>query len=184
MAHAVDSPRIGPPIDDGVATIVVFADPSCPTCAQFYDDGYQKLYDRAVSPGRVSYLWRGLPSVEPWGRPATRALFALHDLDASGFWLLKARYYTQQSSIRAGNLNRVTKRFLSETDLDVDTEFVVSAMEDEPESVAARIKHDEDAAEASNIEAIPSFVLFREGRYVTTVVGNQPYEVFEGALEL
>jgi len=47
-----------------------------------------------------------------------------------------------------------------------------------------RIAADRRAAEGSEITSVPSFVLFRDGKYVTTVVGPQPSEVFEGALDL
>lgn len=178
------APTLGPAPADAAAVVVAFEDPSCDSCAAFSDSTFPKLRTKAIDDEDLSYAWRGVPSVEPWGRPATRALWAVHERDPAGFWALKEEYYDNRDAIDMDNLIDTTQSLLTDADIDADWDAVVNAIRGESEDIRDRIDTDEAAAEACEIATLPGFVLFRDGSYVTTVVGNQPYGVFEGALEL
>ncbi len=180
----VDGPRLGPAVGDAAATIVAFEDPSCATCARFATDTFPVLVDEAIDPGHVTYLWRANLGVEPWGRPATRALFAIYDREPAAFWELKERYYAEREGMDEQSVRELTHAFLEETDVTVDPDAVSEAIDGDDEAVTDRIAGDEAAAAASELELVPSYVLFRDAEYVSVVAGNQPYEVFEGALDL
>jgi protein-disulfide isomerase len=178
-----DSPTLGLSVGDAAATIVAFEDPSCDSCAEFANGTLPELRDRAVEPGEVSYVWRASPGVEPWGEPATRALFAVYERDPVEFWPLKGFYYAERSSIDAETVHDRTAAFVGE-ETGIEPTAVLEAMEGEDDAVLDYVERDEAAAAASDVETVPTFVLFRDGEYVTTVVGNHSYEVFEGALDL
>ncbi|WP_226023771.1 DsbA family protein [Halomicrobium salinisoli] len=179
-----DAPTLGPDPGAAEATIVAFEDPSCSTCAAFADETLPRLCEAAIDPGRVSYVWRSVPGVEPWGRPATRALWAVYREDPDGFWALKERYYERRAEIDADSVRQRTREFLEAGVSTAAADDVLAAVDGDVDAIEERIERDERAAEESDVGVVPSFALFRGGEHVTTVSGNQSYGVFEGALEL
>lgn len=177
-----ESPHLGSPPAETETVILAFEDPSCSSCAAFAQNTLPELRERAVEPGVTSYVWRASPGVEPWGEPATRALVATYLEDPDAFWVLKERYYQERDSIDEEVVVDQTRDFLE--DVDVNEAAVLEAMTDGRVDVDEHIERDEAAARGADVDVIPSFVLYREREYVTTVVGPQSYEVFEGALEL
>lgn len=179
-----EAPTLGPDPSDAEAVIVAFEDPSCSSCAAFADSTLPKLRSEMIDAGRATYAWRGVPSVEPWGRPATRALWAVHERDPDGFWTLKEGYYDERDAIDTDTVADATRSLLDDLDVNVDPDTVVGAMDGGNPDIEDHVAADEAAAKENEVDTLPGFVLFRGGSYVTTVVGNQPYGVFEGALEL
>jgi protein-disulfide isomerase len=178
-----DSPTLGPPVGDAATTVVAFEDPSCSSCAEFASGTLPELRDRAIEPGDTSYVWRATPGVEPWGEPAAGALLAVRERDPDAFWTVKGFYYAERSSITVDTVYDRTAAFVDE-ETDAAPTAVLDAMAGEDDGILEHIERDETAATASDVETLPTFVLFRGDEYVTTVVGNHSYEVFEGALEL
>ncbi len=172
-------PTLGDDPDDVAATVVAFEDPSCDSCATFAERTFPKLRE-AAREGRLAYRWCGLPWVEPWSDSAVQALFEVHDRSTEAFWTLKGRYYDAQTRLDSETVLEWTSEQLRE--LDVETEPVIEAIERRRRD--GDVERHERIAEESDVEQVPSFALFSEGEYVTTVVGAQSYEVFEGALEL
>lgn len=174
-------PRLGPSPEEAEGIVVAFEDPSCSSCATFAAETFPQLRDGPIEDGRVSYLWRSLPWVEPdWSRPAINGLYDVHEQDSEAFWELKGAFYDGQGELNEGNVREWTESEVES--LSIDSESVVSAMEEG--RYDDRIDAVEGMAEESEVTAVPSFVLFEGGEYVTTVVGPQSYDVFEGALDL
>ncbi len=181
LEAADGTPQLGPQPTDAEAVVVAFDDPSCSSCATFAAETFPQLRDGPIENGRVSYLGRLLPWVDPdWSRPAINALYAVHEADQESFWELKNRYYDAQNELDEGSVREWTETEV-ET-LSVDTESAIEAMDDG--RYDDRIDAAETTAEESDVTVVPSFVLFSDGEYVTTVVGPQSYDVFEGALDL
>lgn len=178
-----DAPTLGPEPETAGRSIVAFEDPSCSSCASFASTTLPELRENAIDTGRASYIWRGNPVVKPWGHLACRALWAVWQINPTTFWALKSYYYTERDSIDADTVTQRTQTFL-EDDGAVTPEPVVTAMDGDDSSVEDRIERDTGAATGVDVDTAPAFVLFREGEHVTTVTGNQPYGIFEGALEL
>ncbi|WP_331232983.1 DsbA family protein [Natronorarus salvus] len=180
----IEGPRLGPAVGDADATIVAFEDPSCPVCAGFAQGTLPTLREEAIDPGTVTYLYRATPGTEPWSYPATRALFSVHRRNSGGFWTLKDRYYEEIDGLDENSIYNRTLAILEADVADTDPDAVLEAMDGNDDAIEERMERDEAAATASDLTQTPSFVLFRDGNYRTTVAGNQPYDVFEGALEL
>ena len=172
-------PTLGPDPDAAEATVVAFEDPSCGSCSVFADRTFPRLRALAEE-GRLSYRWCGLPWVEPWSEPAVQALFEVHGRDPAAFWELKSRYYAAQDRLENGTIYGYTTEALSQIGIDPDP--IDSAMAERTHT--GRVERHEKLAEDSEIEQVPSFALFADGEFVSTVVGAQAYDVFEGALEL
>lgn len=174
-------PRLGPDPASAEAVVVEFGDPSCLQCATYADRTFPTLRGDYVDPGRIAYLWRGRPTVAEWAASGIATLHATHEQDPAAFWWLKDRYYDEQGSITTDDTVDRAVEWLGKRDA-VDGDAVRIAVDEG--QYDERIDTDSRAAAASDVTGVPTFVLFREGEYVTTVVGPQPPEVFEGALDL
>lgn len=181
---AIDSqPILGPTPGDGQGTIVAFEDPSCPACARFERGTFPQLKRQLVEGKDVSFVFRGIPVVNAWGRSATRdatlAMEATYAREPTAFWALKTFYYRNQADLGGDNLRDATRQFLS-SETDVDAAAVLSDVE--AEAQASAVKADLDASESAGVRGTPTFFLFRDGAFVTDVVGPQSTDVFANAL--
>lgn len=163
------------------AVIVAFEDPSCPTCRRFEHDTLPTLRSELLEPGRASFVFRGLGIIYDWGEPAAKALEATFARSEPAHWALKDHFYDAQSNFDTANVLDLTETFL-----DDETEVDGTAVVEDVESGAADEKYtiDMDAASAVGIRATPTFLLFRDGQYVTKATGAVSYDVFATALEV
>lgn len=173
--------QLGPRPTEADGVIVAFMDPSCSSCAVFTKDTFPQLRDGPIELGSLSYIERLVPWVIPaWSRPAIHALHAVLDSDPQSYWKLKSAYYQAQGDLDAETIMAWT---LSEcANLGVDAEVVRSAMMED--RYRDRISAAEESAGANGVVAVPSFLLFTHGELLTSVTGPQPYDVFEGAMDL
>jgi protein-disulfide isomerase len=186
-ADLANQPRRGPA--DADATIVAFEDPSCPACRRFEQQTFPDLAEDAEA-GKLAFYFRGIPIIYPWGEPASKALEATYAADDEAFWALKDHYYGEQASYpgRAqlsgavrDDVYRRTEEFLASS-TDVDAATVVEAARASDHDAA--VQSDLDASRRVGVSGTPTFTLFRDGSFVTTVVGPQGYSVFANALGL
>jgi protein-disulfide isomerase len=175
------APMIGPPPEDAEITIVGFSDPSCPQCADFSKHTLPELKKRYIDPGRMSYIWRALPSVAEWADEAVAILLAVHEQHSATFWWLKRRFHESRSEITTENVVDKAIAWLADRN-DVDPGTVRQAVGDQ--RFDSHLAADQQAADGSGVEAVPSFVLFRDGQLVTVVVGPHSPTLFEAALDL
>lgn len=172
-------PTLGPPPSEADGTIVAFEDPSCPACARFERGTFPQLKSELVDAGRLSFVFRGIPVVYPWGEPAVLALEATYDRSADAFWALKAHYYREQASIESDNVRDVTRQFLADQ-TDVDADAVVADVD--AETFRSAVDVDLQASRDAGVGGTPTFFLFREGSFATEITGPQSYDVFANAL--
>lgn len=177
-------PTLGPAPGDGTGTIVAFEDPSCPSCARFETNTFLTLKEQLIDGEDVSFVFRGIPVVNAWGREGTRvateAMEAAWDRDRIAFWSLKSFYYANQQQL--GQAVREETRIFLEEQTDLDVEAVMADVENDEYTDEV----DVDLAAASNagVRGTPTFYLFKGGSFVTDVVGPQSADVFASALGL
>lgn len=180
-AGLANQPALGPDPFEATATVVAFEDPSCTTCRRFERGTLPELEAGPVADGSLSFVYRVFPVVYPWGKPAVQALEATYARDEAAFWALKAHYYEAQPEFDAANALARTETFLAEnTDLDGAAVVADAGAEAFDDAVRA----DLDAGRAAGFSATPSFLLFREGEFVTELVGAKSFSVFTNALQL
>jgi len=177
-ASLSDQPTLGPDPGTADGTIIAFEDPSCPSCARFELTAFPKLQSRLIEPGRVSFVFRTLPVVAPWGEQASLALEAVQARDEGAFWGLKQFYYENQRSIGSDNVLDATRQHLAETPVDADG--VVQDVRDRTHQ--GDIETNLRVAEQAGVRGTPTFYLFDAGGYVTQLTGPQSYSVFANSL--
>jgi len=189
LAGLDEQPAIGPEPGEAPALVVGFEDPSCISCQRFERGAFPKLQSDHVATGELTFVYRVLPITYPWGRPATQALESTYAAareagagrDATAFWGLKDHYYAEREAFSVDNVYERTEAYLaSETELDAAA--VVEAARGKRHD--DRVTVDTDAAERADAVATPTFFLFRDGEFRTTITGAQSYDVFASALEL
>jgi protein-disulfide isomerase len=178
-------PHLGPDPDEAAGLIVAFEDPSCTRCRRFEADVVPQIRSNLVEQGDAALVFRGYPVVYDWGEPATRALEATYDRDATAFWALVAHYFDRQDEFRAGGTAEVyprTREFLAaNTDLDA------AAVVDDAERGAfdAAVQSDLDAGMAAGAgRTTPHLFFFRDGEYRTKASGSVSYDTVESVLGL
>jgi protein-disulfide isomerase len=174
-------PTLGPVPAETSALIVEFQDLSCPYCAAFDAQTFPTLYSNLIQPGKATFVTREFPHVKPWTFPAVQALESTYARDEEAYWALKSHYYANQDGYTEDNVLERTRHYLA-TDSPVDADAVIRDVRAEAYSEA--VERDLRVKEAAGVAVTPTFFLFRDGAYVTTVTGNQPYSVFENALDL
>lgn len=174
-------PILGPAPTDADGTIIAFEDPSCPSCARFELGTFPTLEAELVDAGAVSFSYRGIPVVQPWGEPAVLALEATYARDDAAFWALKEFYYSSQGQLDRQNVRSATQEFLTDQ-TDVDAAAVLDDVEQATHRDA--VNADLQASREAGVRGTPTFFLFRGDSFVTKIVGPQPYDVFKNALGL
>ncbi|MEF8800794.1 MAG: thioredoxin domain-containing protein [Halolamina sp.] len=172
-------PTLGATPGEGEGTIIAFEDPSCPTCARFETDTFPRLKSELLDTERASFVFRGIPIIYEWGKPATMALEATYDRSGSAFWALKNHYYTAQDGFDTDNVRSKTESFLDEN-TDVDATGVV----DDAEAQASQDAVDADLAVADElgVNGTPTFYVFDSGTFSTDITGAIGYDSLKGAM--
>ena len=174
-----EQPTLGPTPGTADGTIIAFEDPSCPSCGRFEQTTFPELKSKLIDPGTVSFVFRAVPIVQPWGEPATLALEAVQARDEAAFWELKQYYYGNLTGIDGDNVYQTTRSFLaSQTTLDADAVIRDTKQETYREDVDTNLQ----AADRAGVRGTPTFFLFKSGSFVTSLVGAQSYSVFANSL--
>lgn len=172
-------PTLGPKPGSAEGTIVAFEDPSCPSCARFETSVFPQLKSKLIEKGKVSFVFRPLPVVQPWGESAVHALEAVQDRDESTFWNLKSFYFENQRRLGSNNVLEETQTYLSEeTDLDA-TAVIQDARQ---QTFSGQVSTNRQTARQANVRGTPTFVLFDSGSFTTKFTGSQSYSVFANTL--
>ena len=174
-----NQPTLGPAPSGAEGTIIAFEDPSCPSCARFERGAFPRLKSELIDPGRLSFVYRGIPVVFPWSEPAVLALEATYDRSADAFWSLKHFYYREQGSIGSENVRAVTRQFLADR-TSVDADAVIDDVD--AETFTEAVDADLGASRDADVRGTPTFFLFKEGSFATEMVGPQSYDVFSNSL--
>lgn len=172
-------PTLGPSPSEAEGTIVAFEDPSCPSCARFERSTFPQLKSELINPGRVSFVFRGIPVVYPWGDPGVLALEATYSRSVEAFWGLKAFYYREQANIESENVQEGTRQYLADQ-TDVDADAVISDVQSETSRDAVDV--DLQASQDAGVRGTPTFFLFSGDSFATEIVGPQSYDVFANSL--
>lgn len=172
-------PFLGPDPASASAVIVAFADPSCPNCARFESQTVPQIESDLVEPGTATFVYRNMPIIYPWGKPATQALEATFAQDADAFWALKDHYFASQSTFDTDNVLAKTESFLADNTA-VDAAAVVA--DAEAKTYDDAVQADLAAGREAGVNSTPTSFLFRDGEFVTKVTGPKSYTVFEEAL--
>lgn len=176
-------PRLGRPRSETEITLVTFDDPHCSYCAQFHENGFQRIRSEWIEAGRATLYVRGHSVTGGWGLAALHALEAARRRDERAYWQLTDRYFRHQGELTGDALADRTRSFLEEADVAVDADAVAQAAAEKPHTEA--IATDERAAEqalSGDGDATPTTFVFEGGEFRTTL-GDEDFAAFRAAVE-
>jgi protein-disulfide isomerase len=147
------------------ATLVEFADPQCPFCAQYARDALPALVDRWVRPGRLRFELRLLTFIGPDSLPAARLAGAA--ALQNRVWEFSDRLFSEQGSENSGYVTTAFLRRIAKATpgLDVNRAFA----ERDSSSVDAQLAEAARMADRLGVTSTPSFFLVRPGRPTTRI---------------
>ena len=142
------------------ATLVEFADPQCPFCAQYARDALPALVDQWVRPGRLRFELRLLTFIGPDSRRAAR----LADAAAlqNRLWSFSDRLFLHQGPENSGYVTTSYLRRIAKATpgLDVNRAFA----ERDSSQVDAQLAEAARMANRLGVTSTPSFFLVRAGK--------------------
>lgn len=163
---------------DAPVTIVEFSEFQCPYCSRFYADAYQGIKENYVATGKVKIVFRDYPlDFHAGAYPAALAAECVREQGGDDMYFAMHNKIFENQGILSGEAEAVSTGlagFAGEVGANLDAYN---------ECVAADTYKDEILADLSDGQSIgvsgtPSFLI--NG---LLLVGAQPYEVFETAIE-
>lgn len=174
-------PYLGDPPEAAEKLVVAFEDPACPTCRRFHEEELGALRRDVVEPGSASLVWRPYRYTPyAWQTPAIHAVLAATDRSNAAGWALVEFYYARQADLDAGNVLEETAAFL-DGETGVDGETVAGEAEDR--AYESLLETAESEGDEVGVTSTPTFLLFEDGAYRTTITGVQDASLFQAAFE-
>lgn len=174
--------------EDANTVIVSYEDFTCGFCGRHNRDTFPSLVENYVNEGEVQYFYKHFPVLGGWNRDGAVAAECAAEQSSDAFWSMKNYLYQNQDQINVGNIDSTVKDQASELGLDTE-EFNSCYDNQETED-----KVDADLNEGRNfnhtaggnsfVSATPSFIVYdKESGEAQTIVGAQPVQAFEDAIE-
>jgi len=162
-----DSPSIGKA--NAPVTIIEFSDFECPFCERFYSQTYKQVKTNYVDTGKVRIVFKHFPL--PFHASAQKAAEATECArEQSKFWEMHDKLFENQNAIAIANLKSYAVA------LGLDASKFNTCLD--TGKYASRVQKDASDGSAAGVSGTPSF--FINGK---SVVGAQPYSVFQQAIE-
>lgn len=158
---------------DAPVVMITYSDFQCPFCGKFARDTLPTLEKKYVRNGTLRIEWRDFPYIGPESK--TAALAGRAAAAQGRFWQFHDAMYADQLPPNSGRLNQqYLDGVAAKIGLDVPAfrAYMSSAI------AQRRVATDFDEGQAAGVTGTPSFLI--NG---TPVVGAQPVEVFEQAID-
>ncbi len=154
--------------------VIVYSDFQCPYCMFFWRDTEEQIFQNYVATGKVYFTYRSMGEfIGPESQKAAEAAYCAGDQEK--FWEYHDLLFANQGAENAGAFsNTRLEGFAQNLDLDMLTFNACFS----GEKYAERAKKDREDAHAEGVQSTPTILV--NG---FTVLGAQPYEVFEQAIE-
>jgi protein-disulfide isomerase len=154
-------PERGPVLGraDAPVTLVEFADPQCPFCAQWSQSAFPEIVRDYVRPGKVRIVFRGLMFIGPDSEKALRFVYAA-GLQRK-LWSAIDLLYANQGEENSG---WVTDEYLAGVAAAIPVFSLEQALADSTSAqVDTQIRIAADAADSLEVSSTPSFAAGKTG---------------------
>jgi protein-disulfide isomerase len=158
-------------------TIVEFGDFQCPTCDAWYRTQEPLVLKNLIDTGRVRFEWRDFDFFGPDSISASEAAYAAGE--QGKFWQFYDVLYSNQQTPNSGWSNSThLQQFAEQLGLNM-TQFDQSL---QSEKYSTLISSNYELGQQLGVTATPTFFVIGSDGRVVTIVGDQPYSVFESAV--
>jgi len=150
---------------DAPATLVVFADPQCPYCAQFDVSVMPDLIDKYVKTGKLRVEYRGLPIIGPDSTTGLKAIYAAGEQGKA--WNMTNLLYVNQGGENDGWLTEPFVKDVAAAIPGLDVDKLTAAMSSQ--QVQTDISKSAEEAHNLGLHVTPSFQLGPTGGELKTL---------------
>jgi len=158
-------------------TIVEFGDFQCPTCDAWYRTQEPMVLQNLVDHGEVRFEWRDFDFYGPDSISASEAAYAAGE--QGKFWQFYDILYSNQQTPNNGWSNSThLQQFAEQLGLNM-TQFDQSFQSGKYSSL---VNSNYELGTQLGVTATPTFFVIGPNGRVVTIVGDQPYSVFETAV--
>jgi protein-disulfide isomerase len=159
-------------------TIVEFGDFQCTTCGAWFHSQEPQLLQGLVNTGRAKLAWRDFDYLGPDSIVASEAAYAAGE--QGKFWEYYDLLYTNQGVINSGWANREDLgKFASQLGLDM-REFNESLQSNK---YLQLVDANYNLGTSVGVTMAPTFFVIGPDGSTITIVGDQPYSVFQTAVD-
>ena len=159
-------------------TIVEFGDFQCTTCGEWFHSQEPQFLESLVNTGRAKLAWRDFPYLGPDSIVASEAAYAAGE--QGKFWEYYDLLYSNQGVINSGWANRGDlERFAHQLGLNT-REFNASL---ESNKYLQLVSSNHDLGASLGVTMAPTFFVIGPSGKTVTIVGGQPYSVFQRAVD-
>jgi protein-disulfide isomerase len=159
-------------------TIVEFGDFQCTTCGAWFHSEEPQLLQDLVKAGRAKLAWRDFPYLGPDSIVASEAAYAAGE--QGKFWEYYDLLYANQGVINSGWASREDLRqFASQLSLNM-REFNASLQSNK---YLQLVDSNYNLGTRVGVTMAPTFFVIGPDGKTVTIVGDQPYSVFQTAVD-
>ena len=176
MLLAGTYPVLGSP--SAPVTIVEFGDFQCTDCGSWVRTQEPQLLQNLVKTGKAKLAWRDFAYLGPDSIVASEAAYAAWE--QGKFWEYHDLLYSNQGIINSGWANREDlTRFASQLGLNMK-EFNASLQSNK---YLQLIMSNRNLGDSLGVTRAPTFFVIGPSGKIVTIVGDQPYSVFQTAVD-
>lgn len=173
--ESFDDPVLG---DESAENMIeVYEDLECPFCKRLEEDTMPMIEENYVETGEAKIIWNDNPLEElhPWAKQGAVVMECVYREGGNdAFWDVKDKVFANQDEISTDNVEEKIKSYAYEEGLEEGSLDQCITSGDAEDAV------EEDINEADERGASGTPTTFVNGE---KIVGAQPYESFEGAIE-
>ena len=160
-------PQSGPALGrrDAPVTLVEFADPQCPYCAQWSGQAFPELVRNYVRPGKVRVIFAGLAFIGPDSDEALR--FALAAGRQGKLWQVMDLLYANQGAENSGWVSQDVLREIGAAVPGLDVERALR--ETQSQEVESQLAAAKDLQARLGVNSTPAFAASRAGGQLAPV---------------
>lgn len=156
--------------------IIAFEDPSCPYCAKFHNSEFGKVR-KAAEEGKVKYYSRVIPIIQEWSQIAIRYLEGVYqEYGDEEYWNLLKFYYNTDNSFSKKNVSQKTVEYMNNNET-INTQKIQQNIQNR--KYISVVNNDLNVAKQVSINSTPTFLLFKNGRFVTRITGARRFTNFK-----
>lgn len=163
-------------------TLLEFGDYQCQYCARFHRDTKDLIVNNYVNTGKINFLFKDFViNDRPTDKLSTLAAIGSYCAAEQGkYWPYHDEVYRNS---KGENTDWVSKNSLTQfavyagvTDINKFSSCLDS------KKYQSLVTTNDNLARMYNLRSTPTFILIADGKLMATIVGAQPYSVFEGAI--
>lgn len=164
-------------------TMVEFADPQCPYCAEYTTDVLPDLIEKYVRSGDVRMELRFLTFIGPDGDSLRLANSAYAASQQDGLWAFADLAYARQGAENSGYADDAFIESVA-TDAGLDPDPIVAAADNPPPEVEALVQKAKAEAARAGVSSTPSFLIGPTGGDLQPLdVQSLETSAFEGPID-